>query len=217
MKPEDALRRFGEAYLELLIATEIVSRGTGPEKYMHDGTQNTIVFDTCLLPEDELPEIWHDPDIVSTRELALIHPDERPGDFEKRFRDAREKVYLKYYSLIKDAKTALDAIPPGIERDTRQDEIDSLTANYEYAGYHILKLFRPPSFEQAQTIITGVGNVHTLDSIGAIKQKLEGMLTEKRITSGTFKERMMEFEKLAGYVLEDKMISEYERVLSVIA
>lgn len=52
---DEATLAFGDKYLEYLIATEIVSRGTGPAKFVEDG-KNIVV---CMMKHwPRLIKLW---------------------------------------------------------------------------------------------------------------------------------------------------------------
>jgi len=115
--PQD---RFGDAFVDYLIAAEMVSRGTGPARFLDDEQfNNPIIFDISLLDEADLPDLWGDPAIVRARELAVTPEGQRDGDFEQLYTAARRRAWRKTPRLYTTAYQAAMEIEDPLAKAVR--------------------------------------------------------------------------------------------------
>ncbi len=211
---DPAVLEFGERFLEYLIAAEIVSRGTGPLKFSKDRDyQNTIIFDTFVLEEDQLPAILRDSDIVAAREIGLIHKDKRPADFEQRYANVRMKVWHRFKGLYDECYQSAVKIKDPLLRQIRLSELESVKANYDLAGFHLGFSKSTPSFANAQMIITGTYDMETPGSLETKAKILSEKLEAKGIQGKTLQEKIANLDSSVAYLPEDRVVPTYEELV----
>lgn len=218
MTGSEAIQRFGASFQDYLISAEVVSRGTGPAKFLDPDApfQNTIIFDTSLLEKRELPYQWGERAIDTARGLGLIHPDQRSQHFEGRYSEARRNVWERdHKELYAITHQAAMEIQDPLLRAIRISDLESVKANYDLAGFHLdaLRLRNLPSFMAAQMVITGDYHVETTESLNALADGLSRKLADHGFKEGTLKERIDAMERRLGYIPENEVVETYETLV----
>jgi hypothetical protein len=211
---DDAVLRFEQKFLKLLIPTEIVAGGTAPAKLLPDPEQNNnqpLIFDFYTLPEHTLPDIWRDPDIVAARTLALTPEGERIGDFQERYAAARRVVWNKFQHLYEDALTEVRKIQDPIMQMTRIEDLNALQMNYEYAGFNLGLRPERTTYAEAQNLMIGDRRIPTRESLDHKVRELSSHLTRIGFSQETLPEQMIALRKVFNPIKEEDVVATYER------
>jgi len=207
---------FGEKFPEYLILTGIVSRGTGPAKFNKDDKKNDapIVYDTSLIPEKDLSDIWRDKDVVAARTLALVSQSDRTDDFEEKYAIARRKVLEKSYSMFNDLKDLVQKIKDPIERMSRFNDFQALQLNLIYAAHDLGEDVERLSFDHVKLKLTGSEYSPSIESIDIKAKELEALLGKKGFGEGDLQTRIESMEKSIGYIKEDEVVDTYKEYMT---
>ena len=210
---DPAVLEFGERFLEFLIAAEIVSRGTGPAKFLGENDfQNVLIFDSFVQKEDELPDIWRDSGIVSARLLAKTPKSERHSKFEHDYASIRREVWNRFSNLYDLAYQAADRIKDPLVKEIRISELESVKANYELAGFTLGLSQSTPLFMQSQLVITGDYHVETEDSLDRLAAELSDKLSRRGFPGNSLQEQMLGMEA-STYLRIERVVPEYKTLI----
>ncbi|HIH42629.1 TPA: hypothetical protein HA246_03220 [Candidatus Woesearchaeota archaeon] len=210
---DPAVSEFGERFLEYLIAAEMVSRGTGPAKFLGENDfQNVLIFDSFVKKEDELPDIWRDSGIVLARQLAKTPKSERHGKFEQDYAAIRREVWNRFSNLYYRASEAATRINNQLVRDIRISELESVKANYDLTGFTLGLSHSVPSFMQSQFVITGDYHIETEDSLDRLAAELSDKLSRRGFAGNLLQEQMIGMEA-STYLRIERVVPEYKSLI----
>ncbi|MFH1408327.1 MAG: hypothetical protein ABIH34_00300 [Nanoarchaeota archaeon] len=209
---DDTVLEADKRFFDFVVITELVAGGTGPARYLGENQfQSTLVFDTCVRDEGDLPEPWADPLLQGIRSMSTVAKNERPAGFNELHHSMRKEAWHKYIRLYDIVRDAVINITHPVIRESRMADLEVVKGLYDLAGHEVGATFTMPSILTMKRLVTGSGHVPTYQEF---RRQITEMSAEysKLGFKGTLIEQAKAFDEGIGEVDKEHIVPSFREL-----